>query len=279
MCPASYRTRTVCELADGAEKSPPGVDRSVANEARIYDYYLGGKDNFAVDRAVAEATMAVVPDTPKLSRDNRDFTRRATRFLAEHGVRQFLDLGSGLPTSQNIHEVAQSVDPSCRVVYVDYDPVVLAHGRALLATNDNTTVVTADLREPDMVLGHPHVTRLLDLAQPVAVFMAAVLHFHRTGVEDLVRTYREQMVAGSWMVLSHCIGDHTPTEVIAGVKEAYANARSPAVFRSRVEVKALFGDFELAEPGFVNVSQWRPRRPGPKELTSVQIWGGVGEKR
>ena len=140
-------------MADGPEKSPPGVDSSVANEARVYDYYLGGKDNFEVDRAVAEATMAVVPDTPILSRDNRDFTRRATAFLAESGIRQFLDLGSGLPTSRNIHEVAQDVDPSCRVVYVDYDPVVLAHGRALLATNDNTTVVTADLREPDEVLG------------------------------------------------------------------------------------------------------------------------------
>ena len=266
-------------MTDGAEQSPPGVDSSVANEARVYDYYLGGKDNFEVDREVAEATMAVVPDTPKLSRDNRDFTRRATAFLAENGIRQFLDLGSGLPTSQNIHEVAQKIDPSCRVVYVDYDPVVLAHGRALLATNDNTTVVTADLRDPDTVLGHRQVTRLLDLSQPVAVFMAAVLHFHREGVPELVRTYRERVATGSWMVLSHCIGDGTPTEIIAGVTEAYAHARSPAVFRSRVQVRDLFGDFELADPGFVNVSHWRPRPPGPKNLTSVQIWGGVGEKR
>ncbi len=251
----------------------------MANEARVYDYYLGGKDNFEVDRAVAEATMAVVPDTPILSRDNRDFTRRATAFLAGQGVRQFLDLGSGLPTSRNIHEVAQDVDPSCRVVYVDYDPVVLAHGRALLATNDNTTVVTADLREPDSVLKDPRVVGMLDFSRPVAIFMAAVLHFHRESVDDLVRTYRDSVVPGSWLVITHAIGDGTPTEIIAGVKEAYAHARSPAVFRTRVEVKGLFGDFELAEPGFVNVSHWRPRPPGPKAPTSVQIWGGVARKR
>lgn len=250
----------------------------MANEARVYDYYLGGKDNFEVDRAVAEATMAVVPDTPRLARENRDFTRRATEFLAEHGVRQFLDLGSGLPTGLNIHEVAQRVDPSCRVVYVDNDPVVLAHGRALLATNDDTTVVTADLRDPEAVLGSPGVTRLLDLSRPVAVYMAAVLHFHREGVPGLVATYRDRLPSGSWLVVTHCIGDGLPSEIIAGVKEAYAHARSPAVFRSRAEVRGLFGDFELAEPGFVDVRHWRPRAGRTGEPTSVQIWGAVGRK-
>ena len=266
-------------MADEEDSPPHGVDVTVANEARVYDYYLGGKDNFEVDRAVAEATMAVVPDTPRLSQDNRDFTRRAAAFLAGEGIRQFLDLGSGLPTRQNIHEVAQTVDPECRVVYVDNDPVVHAHGRALLATNGHTVVVTADLREPDEVLGHPRVSGMLDFSQPVAVFMAAVLHFQREGVAEIVGVYRDRIADASWLVLTHAIGDGTPSETIAGVQEAYAHARSPAVFRSRTEVEALFDGFDLVEPGFVNVSHWRPRSGQTGAPTSVQIWGGVGRKR
>ncbi len=260
------------------EKSPPGIDVTIANEARVYDYYLGGKDNFEVDRRVADATMAVVPDVPRLARDNRDFTRRATGFLAGRGVRQFLDLGSGLPTRQNIHEVAQAVEPECRVVYVDNDPVVLAHGRALLATNGNTTVVTADLSEPDVVLAHPKITGMIDLGAPVAVFMVAVLHFRREDVTDLVATYRDRMAPGSWLVLSHAVADSTSVETIAGVQTAYERARSPAVFRSRAEVEALFGGFELVEPGFVDVARWRPRDEGEAPPTSVQIWGGVAAR-
>jgi hypothetical protein len=194
-------------------KPPDGIDTRAPNPARIYDYLLGGKDHYPADRQAAEAVLAVAPQAREGARENRAFLQRAVRYLAEAGVRQFLDIGTGLPTQGNVHQVAQAVMPEARVVYVDHDPVVHTHANALLTNNSPTTVaVIGDLREPEAILDHPEVRRLLDFTRPIAVLLVAVLHFIRDAEDPagIVTRLRDAMAPGSYLVVSHATGDFHP---------------------------------------------------------------------
>jgi hypothetical protein len=242
----------------------------------MYNYFLGGKDNFAVDREAAHEVETRLPTVRPMMVANRQFLGRAVRYLTrECGIRQFIDIGSGLPSQGNVHQIAQEIAPDARVVYVDNDPVVLAHGRALLATNEGTTVLTADLRQPASILGHPELLELIDPTKPVAVLMIAVLHFIRDEERpaELVGVFRSWMAPGSYLALSHV--DRTPA--VASAAEVYERATSPGVPRSRGQVRAFFDGFELVEPGLVQVSAWR-RDPEVVHEVDVPWWGGVARR-
>lgn len=260
--------------------APDSIDMERPSVARMYDYYLGGSHNFAADRSAAQAMMAAVPEVPLMAQANRAFLRRAVQFLAESGVRQFLDIGSGIPTVGNVHEVAQRVDPQCRVVYVDVDPVAVAHSREILAGNDRAAVIQEDLREPAAILTHPELTSLLDLTQPVAVMIVAVLHFvpDEDRPAEILRTLRSALAPGSYLVLSQASDDDRgETGERAEAERVYRRTDSQLYIRSRAELTALFAGFELVEPGVVWVPQWRPETPEQAEDAARAVFiGGVG---
>lgn len=240
--------------------APPEVDVERANVARVYDALLGGSHNFAVDRDVASALTAIEPTARDAARANRAFLGRAVRFLVDSGIRQFLDIGSGVPTLGNVHEIAQAAAPESRVVYVDTDPVAIAHSKSILADSDQATIVHADLREPDVILNHPEVRRLIDFDQPIALLLVAVLHFitdeERPG--DLVKQYAAAMTPGSYLVLSHGTLDGRSSKVVEAVQKLYSRASAPGKPRDHASVEAFFDGFELLEPGLVHIPLWRP---------------------
>jgi O-methyltransferase involved in polyketide biosynthesis len=261
-----------------------GIDVTTPNVARIYDYLLGGKDNFAVDREAAKQLLAVTPHMAAIVRDNRSFIGRAVRYLAaEAGIRQFIDLGGGLPTQTNVHEMAQQVAPDARVAYVDNDPVVWSHGQALLADGEHVTMVYADLRQPDLVLGHPDVVAMLDLTRPVALLFGSVLHFV-SDAEDphrLIAEYRDRIASGSHLVISHgTIGtaEEDPDGIADGVTSVYRQASAQLHVRPLPEIRRLFDGFDLIDPGVVWLTQWRPD-PGVPPCGPVKsLRAGVGRK-
>lgn len=225
----------------------------------MYDYYLGGKNHYPADRKAADQIIALYPDVATWARDNRAFLQRAVRTMAESGIRQFLDLGAGLPTQQNVHQVAQAADPEARVVYVDNDPVTLAHARALLVNDDQTTVVEADLRYPEYILSHPEVTRTIDLGQPLGVLMVAILHFV-TDDEDpaaIVSTFRDAVPSGSCLAVSHGTADDVSEETKTQGRQVYEQASSTLNPRTREQIRGLFAGFEILDPGIVPVQRWR----------------------
>ena len=247
---------------------PEGVDVTRPSIARIYDYLLYGKDNFAVDRAAAERLMESRLEPRRLALANRGFLRRAVRFLARQGISQFLDLGSGLPTSPSVHEVARDVIPDARVVYVDHDPIVVAHNEALLAKREGVVTIRGDVRYPDQVLGHETLARCLDFSQPVAVLLLSVLHFISPDEDapGIVAGFRERMAPGSYLSVSIGTSDGADPEMLAEATETYAAARMPFTLRSRAQIMDLFDGFDLVDPGLVSLAEWRPdfntdRRP------------------
>jgi hypothetical protein len=261
--------RRICPVRSasmaGRRQGPAGVDVSVPNVARMYDYWLGGKDNFAADREAAGRSVELVPQLPWLARENRGFLGRAVRFCADAGITQFLDIGSGLPTSQNVHQVAEQVIADPRVVYVDNDPVVVSHAQALLAT-PHTTAVQGDLTRPGEILDDPEIRRLIDLSKPACLLLVAILHY----IPDDFDTYgcvarlREAMAPGSYLVITHSevspahvAGDEPLSETARELKEVLEQTPLGPV-RNREEIAAYFGDLTLAEPGLVNVWDWRP---------------------
>jgi SAM-dependent methyltransferase len=261
---------------------PPGVDARRANTARVYDYWLGGRHNFLADQDVARAIAAVAPNAPAIAVAGRAFIGRAVRFLAAAGLRQFLDIGSGLPTQANVHEVAQQADPGARVAYVDIDPVVVAHSRALLAGNANAAVIRATLREPDRILADPVITDLIDFGQPVGLLLVSVLHFIADAEDPwrIVATLRDALAPGSYLVLAH--GTRAGTPVVADAVEKVYN-RSVATdlhIRSRAEILRFFDGFDLVDPGLVFLPQWRPDAPGdvPADPASFGNLVGVARK-
>ncbi|GAA2417050.1 SAM-dependent methyltransferase [Actinomadura vinacea] len=239
---------------------PGGIDVGVANVARIYDYLLGGKDHYAADRDAAERLLAAAPETAVTVRENRAFLRRAVRRLAESGIRQFIDIGAGLPTQANVHEVAQEAAPDARVVYSDIDPVVVAHGRALLGSAPGVTVVRGDVREPEALLADPELRGLIDLDRPVAVLLLAVLHFVADAQDPagVVRRLRAAMAPGSALVISHVTSEGNRPEAAGTAKSVYDASSASIALRSRPEIEALFEGFELEEPGLVYAPEWRP---------------------
>ncbi|MFF4325037.1 SAM-dependent methyltransferase [Streptomyces sp. NPDC001591] len=269
--------------------APPGIDISVPSVSRIYDYYLGGSHNFEVDRQAARRAMEFMPGLPKVMQANRAFMRRAVRHAVAEGITQFLDIGSGIPTFGNVHEIARAATPEAHVVYVDHDPVAVAHSRAVLDGDDRTGVVAADLRKPQDILADPEVGRLLDLDRPVALMLVAVLHF----LEDADQPYaavaelRDALAPGSILILTHASYEGIPLseEVASGTVGVYRDIRNPLVMRSHEEITGFFDGFELLEPGLVSMPDWRPDRTGPlaegetpEDPYAFSGFGGVGRK-
>jgi S-adenosyl methyltransferase len=254
---------------------PARIDMTKPHPARRYDYWLGGKDNFQADREAAEAIAAVFPHIRTAARENRAFMQRAVRFLAaEAGIRQFLDIGTGLPTADNVHDVAQRIAPESRIVYVDNDPLVLVHARALLTSSPEgaTAYLDADARHPRQILTDPVLTSTLDFSQPVALLMVALLHFveDRENPHDIVKQLVAALPAGSYLVLSHATFDPLDAETIAAMDAVNSTIRPLFSPRPLAEVARFFDGLELLEPGVVSVSDWRPGpgpRPTPAEAT------------
>ncbi|SDG53695.1 S-adenosyl methyltransferase [Sinosporangium album] len=253
------------------EQGPSGVNTRIPNVARMYDYYLGGKDNFTADREAAEKVLAIVPEVRFSTRENRAFLGRSVRFMVNAGIRQFLDIGTGLPTLQNVHQVAQAIEPESRVAYVDNDPVVGVHGRAILARTENVTMVEGDLRRPQEILDQPAVRQLIDFDRPVGVMLLAIMHFisDKEDPMSIIQTLREAMAPGSYFVLSHVAIDARPAAA-PGVEQVYSKASSPFISRTGAEISRFFEGFELEEPGVVNLPEWRPD-PG-----SHVLYRGIG---
>jgi hypothetical protein len=262
-----------------------GINASVPNVARIYDYILGGKDNFAADRRAAQQLLAALPDIGGVVRDNRSFIGRVVRFLAgEAGIRQFLDLGAGLPTQNCVHEMAHAIAPDARVVYVDNDPVVCSHGQALLGSGDTVGVVLGDLRRPADILGNPEVLAKLDFSQPVGVLCVCALHFvpEEEKPHQIIAEYRDHLAPGSYLAITHGITAETPENdpdgVIESVTNVYQNASAQIHVRSTKEIERFFTGFEIIEPGLVWTANWRPD-PGTRPAGRPDsLYGGVGRK-
>ncbi|WP_088976919.1 SAM-dependent methyltransferase [Micromonospora coxensis] len=263
----------------GVPVTAPTDAEHAPNVARMYDYFLGGCHNFAADRAAAEKILEIFPDTGIAAQANRHFLRRAVRHAAEQGIRQFLDIGAGLPTQGNVHEIVRQVAPDSRVVYVDHDPVAVAYAKRLLPTDDRTVVVRADLRRPDELLAHPDVRAAVDLGRPVAVLLVAVLHFV-TDAEDpyaAVARLRDATVPGSQLVLSHLTMDGAPPLPAQQGQAVYRRSSAPLVPRTHADVLRFLDGYDLVEPGLVPVAEWRPDGE-PQERIS-HGYGGVGVRR
>jgi len=265
--------------------APHGIDISVPSVSRMYDFYLGGSHNFEVDREAARKAMEFMPGLPKIMQANRAFMRRAVRFALDEGVTQFLDIGSGIPTFGNVHEVAQAIDPQAKVAYVDHDPVAVAHSQAVLAGNDRAVIAAADLRRPDEIRDDPDVSKLLDFNRPVALLLVAVLHFlsEDDSPHEVVATLRDALAPGSVLILTHAT--RTPTDrdldddMRAGA-EVYRRTTTPLTLRSVPEVERFFTGYELLEPGLVPMPYWRPDTPPGDDIDPAVLTGfaGVGLK-
>ena len=262
---------------------PPGIDVRRANPARVYDYWLGGTHNFLADQDAGRAMLAIEPNTRALVRANRAFLGRAVRFLAAAGIRQFLDIGSGIPTEGNVHEVAQQAAPDRRVAYVDIDPVAIAHSKAILAGNQNATIVQGDLREPEKLLADPGLRSLIDFGQPVALLLCAVLHFISDDEDPgrLVAVLGDALGPGSYLALSQLTHDDGAPEVARAAQKTYnRSVATSSHARSRTEILRFFDGFDLVDPGLVYTPQWRPDSPGdvPDDPGRFWILAGVGRK-
>lgn len=256
-------------------------DPTSPSVARMYDYMLGGKDNYRIDRERVEEVAIADPHAVMVINESRSFLRRAVRYMAtECGIRQFIDIGTGLPTQENVHHVAQAVHPDARVVYVDNDPLVLAYGRALLDENDRTTVVQADVRDPANILNDPDLLSLIDFTRPVGLLTVCTMHFIMDDDDPdcALATLRDALAPGSCMALSHAVTDVRP-EAVARVAAVYQRVNTPATVRSRERIAGFFGDFELVKPGLVPAPQWRPDEPREEDRSDlVWILAGVGRK-
>ncbi|MFF4899817.1 SAM-dependent methyltransferase [Streptomyces sp. NPDC001068] len=257
---------------------PVEIDTSKPHPARIYDYLLGGKDNYEVDRKAGDQLAAVAPEVWISVRANRGFLQRAVRYVIDSGVHQILDVGTGLPTSPNVHEIAQETGADVRVAYVDNDPIVKAHADALLNRAGTTSIVLADLRDPKSVVEHPEVRRIIDFDRPVALFLVAILHFIRDAEEPerIVATLRDALPAGSILVLSHATDDFAERSEAQAV---YNNATASMNLRSRARIEQFFDGFELVEPGLVQVPFWRPDATPPEGAQAIGFYGGVAVKK
>lgn len=262
---------------------PPGdfVRSSVPNAARIYDWLLGGKDNYQADRDAAEKLREILPEVARAARENRSFLERVVRYLVEQaGIRQIVDIGAGLPAQDNVHQVAQRIAPDARVVYVDNDPVVVNHGLAMLATSDNIAMVESDLRTPREIMTHPDLVKRIDFSAPVAVLMLASLHFvtDAENPQAIVRSWRDTMPRGSYLAISHITADEVEPAAAKAAQDVYATASAPAVPRTLAEVESFFDGFELVPPGVVNINTWPVPVPAYSPEGRVLLYGGLGRR-
>jgi SAM-dependent methyltransferase len=258
---------------------PPGIDTSKANIARVYDYWLGGSHNFRADQDAARTLIAVDASIRTAARANRAFLGRAVRYLAaEGGIRQFLDIGSGIPTAQNVHEVAQDAAPGSRVVYVDNDEVALAHSRLILDASPDATVIKGDVREPAKILADPETQLLIDFSKPVGLLLLAVLHFIPDADDpaQILATLRDALAPGSFLVMCHACRDARP-DLATPVQDVYSSrVAGQSSLRSREEIAALFDGFTLVDPGLVWIPEWRPDDPGDVPENPRESWALVG---
>ena len=264
------------------DQVPPALDINRPNMARMYDYALGGKDNFAADRAAVEKLFQMSPENRNVPIVNRRFLSRAVRFAVGQGIRQFLDLGAGLPSQGNVHEVAKQACPDAHIIYVDYDPVVVSHAKALLAIDDSTTaVVESDIRDAGKIFADPAVGRLIDFSKPVATLLVSVLH----GIPDnedpwgIVRAFARRMVPGSYLILSHLTREGHPADLVRQKEEVFAKSPTPFSYRSRADILRFFDECDLVEPGLTYVTRWRGAELDEQMNAAGQWWlGGVGRK-
>ncbi|MGN9846168.1 SAM-dependent methyltransferase [Nonomuraea sp. H19] len=267
-------------MGDNFDAWKAGIDTTRPSIARAYDVVLNGKDNFEVDRAFVAEIVKVVPEIYDVATYNRQILGRGVRFMIDEGVTQFIDLGSGLPTVENTHHVAQRANPQARVVYVDNDPMVLAHGRALLAENENTAVVTSDLREPAAILADPAVRKIIDFDRPVGVMLVGILH-HLHDDEDpkgIVEAYMAAVPPGSHLFITHFCDS---SQEARDAEQKFLALLGTGRFRTPEEITAFFDGFELLEPGVVPLPLWRPDGEVPRRLTVGQrlMYGGIARKR
>jgi len=260
--------------------APPEIDLDRPSAARVYDYYLGGFHNFPADRAMAQEAIRMWPELPVMMQANRAFLRRAIRYAVSRGITQFLDIGSGIPTVGNSHVVARQENPGCRVVYVDIDPIAVAHSRAILGDDPATLVLQGDLRRPELILADERVRTILDFDRPVAVLLVALLHFvpDSDDPRGVVGRLRDALVQGSVLVVSHASSDGQP-ELAARHQQLYARTPTPMTMRSQAEVESLFDGFVVQEPGVVPIQRWHPDdSEAAPEIERMVGFAGVGVK-
>jgi hypothetical protein len=264
---------------DRPDWAPPEVDVERPSAARMWDYLLGGAHNFSIDRRIAEQGVALKPDLPEVARNVRAFIHRAVEFLSEAGVDQFIDIGSGIPTQGNVHEKAQQLNPAAKVVYIDRDPVAVAHAQAILRGNAQVTAFLGDLRDPAAILARPELRNLLDLDRPVGLLLVAVLHFvfDEYQPKQVVATLRDALAPGSYLVMQHATLDGQPANVRQMVEHFNTNSPEPMQWRGRVAVTELFDGFTILDPGVVPLSRWRPASgeliPDPERLAAYTAVG------
>ncbi len=260
--------------------APESIDVERPSVARMYDFFLGGSHNFAVDREAARQVLAVAPEAALVAQANRAFLRRSVRFLVDSGVRQFLDIGSGIPTVGNVHDIAQRLDPRARVMYVDTDPVAVAHSRQMLTGNDRTGVIQEDLRRPEQILHHPEVRGLLDFDQPIAVMIVAVLNFvpDEDDPAGILATVRDALAPRSCLALSQVSVEGREEEVDL-VGSVYRKAGNALHFRSRDQIAGFFDGFDLVPPGLVWLPEWRPEATDQVDSVEQPVLCGVGQLR
>ena len=258
------------------------IDTTTPHPARMYDALLGGKDNYAADRQAVRQLLKAAPEARDSARANRAFLQRVVRLLvSETGSRQIIDVGTGIPAAGNVHEVAAQVAPDTRVAYVDNDPIVHVHANALLTGSGTTSIILADLRDPQAILDHPKIRALIDFGEPVALLLVAILHFitEEENPAQILAAFHEALPGGSYLALSHATGDFRPAAA-QHAAAVYDRATSPVTLRTRAQVAALFEGWELVEPGLVQVPLWRPdgKPPRQRELDRIWVYGGVARK-
>jgi hypothetical protein len=263
---------------------PPGIDTTKPSSSRTYDYLLGGAHNFQADRGAAEQAEKIMPGLRDIARLNRAFLGRVVRSLMGLGIRQFLDIGSGIPTVGNVHQIVEEIDPRCRVVYVDRDPIAVAHSEMLLRASEYATIVHADFADPEGIFADPAVRRLLNFGEPIGLLMVAMLHWipDESDPHGLLAQYRRRVPAGSHLAISHLVSDRGSDRINSAVGTFNrAKGHDQATTRTYREVETMFGDFALIEPGLVGCALWRPG--GPADISddpraNTQLYGGVARK-
>ena len=265
-----------------SDSTLPQIDTTVAHAARVYDYWLGGKDNFAADRALGDAMVQAIPTLPAMAKANRAFLGRAVRWLAaEGGIRQFLDIGPGIPTAGNTHEVAQAIAPETRVLYVDHDPLVLAHARALMTSSSQgqAEFIMADLRDPEAILADPALPKTLDMSQPIGLILVAILMYFRDdeNPQRMVSTLVDALPSGSYVAVTHPTADFDPAAFHAA-SAAAEHAGITLVSRSKADIEDFFTGLEIVEPGVVPVLTWHPDNGPPEDPNAAYYWAGLARK-
>jgi hypothetical protein len=276
---AVWRENASLMTSDGI--MPPDIDVHTPSPARMYNFFLGGKDNFEADRKAARKAMSVVPYGRQVAWSNRRFLLRAVKYLAGQGIDQFIDLGPGIPVQPYVHDAAQAIVPHARIAYVDNDPIVTSHNKSLLVGhNSDVLAIHGDIRYPDNIILNEDLCKFIDFTRPIGVLFVAVLHFltDRDDPYRTVSTFRDSIPAGSYVAVSHLTTEETSRRVISTIQDAYSGASAPTVFRSRGEIHDLFTGLEVVKPGLVEVSDWRSSHHGSIRPQAVRLLAGVGRK-